>query len=63
MSVGRGVGVSVSVGMGVNVSVLGMLVDFETGWRVGEAGACPELHASVANMSDVRNGINLFFIP
>ena len=63
MSVGREVGVSVSVGMGVNVSVLGMLVDVETGCGVGEAGSCPELQASVASISDVRNGISLFFIP
>ena len=63
VSVGSEVGVSVSMGMGVKVSVLGILVDVEAGWGEGEAGACPELHASVASSSDVRNGISLFFIP
>jgi len=63
VSVGSGVSVSVRVEMGVKVSVLGMLVDVEAGSDVEEAGACPELQASVARISNTREGSSLIFIP
>lgn len=62
VSVGRGVEVSVNVGTEVKVSVKEMLVDVEAGSREGEAGASPELHASVASISDVIKRKALFFM-